>query len=61
MSKRAPICDISDQDEAYLAKRLLEQGYHVTSTSRDRRKVLRMIVRGEVADPPPDTERGDRQ
>ena len=35
MSKRALICGISGQDGAYLARLLLEKGYHVTGTSRD--------------------------
>lgn len=32
---KALICGISGQDGAYLAKLLLEQGYHVTGASRD--------------------------
>jgi GDPmannose 4,6-dehydratase len=35
--KRALICGVSGQDGAYLAKLLLERGYHVTGTSRDAR------------------------
>src|SRR5947209_591969 len=33
--KRALICGVSGQDGAYLAKLLLEKGYHVVGTSRD--------------------------
>ena len=33
--KRALICGVSGQDGAYLAKFLLEKGYHVIGTSRD--------------------------
>jgi GDPmannose 4,6-dehydratase len=35
MSKRALICGVSGQDGAYLARLLLDKGYHVTGTSRD--------------------------
>ena len=35
MTKRALICGVSGQDGGYLAKLLLEKGYHVTGTSRD--------------------------
>lgn len=35
MQKRALICGISGQDGAYLARLLLEKGYHVIGTSRD--------------------------
>ena len=33
--KTALICGVSGQDGAYLAKLLLEKGYHVIGTSRD--------------------------
>ena len=33
--KRALICGVSGQDGAWLAKLLLEKGYHVTGTARD--------------------------
>src|SRR5215472_6707103 len=33
--KTALICGVSGQDGAYLAKLLLEKGYHVVGTSRD--------------------------
>src|SRR5262245_30361363 len=33
--KTALICGVSGQDGSYLAKLLLEQGYHVIGTSRD--------------------------
>lgn len=33
--RRALICGVSGQDGAYLAKLLLEKGYHVAGTSRD--------------------------
>lgn len=35
MTKRALICGVSGQDGAYLARLLLDKGYHVTGTSRD--------------------------
>jgi GDPmannose 4,6-dehydratase len=35
MGKKALVCGISGQDGAYLAKLLLEKGYHVYGTSRD--------------------------
>ena len=35
MTRRALICGVSGQDGAYLARLLLEKGYHVTGTSRD--------------------------
>lgn len=35
MSKKALIIGVSGQDGAYLAKLLLEKGYHVTGSSRD--------------------------
>ena len=35
MSRRALICGVSGQDGAYLARLLLDKGYHVTGTSRD--------------------------
>lgn len=33
--KRALICGVSGQDGSYLAKHLLDKGYHVSGTSRD--------------------------
>jgi GDPmannose 4,6-dehydratase len=35
MKRRALICGVSGQDGAYLARLLLDRGYHVTGTSRD--------------------------
>ena len=35
MAKRALICGVSGQDGSYLARLLLDKGYHVTGTSRD--------------------------
>ena len=35
MTRRALICGVSGQDGAYLARLLLDKGYHVTGTSRD--------------------------
>jgi GDPmannose 4,6-dehydratase len=35
MTTRALICGVSGQDGAYLARLLLDKGYHVTGTSRD--------------------------
>jgi GDPmannose 4,6-dehydratase len=35
MIKRALICGVTGQDGAYLARLLLDKGYHVTGTSRD--------------------------
>ncbi|WP_340644584.1 GDP-mannose 4,6-dehydratase [Phenylobacterium sp.] len=35
MTRRALICGLSGQDGAYLARLLLDRGYHVTGTSRD--------------------------
>lgn len=35
MNRRALICGVSGQDGAYLARLLLDRGYHVTGTSRD--------------------------
>jgi GDP-D-mannose dehydratase len=35
VSRRALICGVSGQDGTYLARLLLDRGYHVTGTSRD--------------------------
>jgi GDPmannose 4,6-dehydratase len=51
--KTAHICGVSGQDGAYLAKLLLEKGYHVVGTSRDAQisafsNLERLGVRDEV-------------
>src|SRR5262245_29612040 len=51
--KKALICGISGQDGAYLAKLLLEKGYHVVGTSRNHQlnafdNLKRLNVREDV-------------
>jgi GDPmannose 4,6-dehydratase len=53
LKRRALICGISGQDGAYLAKLLLEKGYHVIGTSRDAqmnsfRNLVRLGIRAQV-------------